>query len=97
MGKQAPKPAQLTGWLGNRIDSPVTIEVTDDLAREFMASPFYDAEYQMHRRMIPVWLASNAEQGGRNVAWENTPADLDAIDDLVMRVRAIEDGKEGNR
>lgn len=80
-------PARFKGWLDFRADSPVEIEVNDDLAREFMASSYYDPE-GMLRRQLPLWLAS---KDGKNIAWD--PRDIDnedAFEDLIDRIWEIE-------
>jgi hypothetical protein len=79
--------ATLTGWIGNKADAPVELEITDDLAREFMASNRYDPEWPVYPPMT-MWLA---EEAGRNIAWDPAAkGNLDALDALYLRVRAIE-------
>lgn len=82
---------QFTGWFGNKKADPATIEVTDDLARDFMASGYYDRELPIWSR-LPLWLASD---DGKNLAWDpGTEANRKALNDLYLRVRAIEKASE---
>ncbi len=82
--------AAFNGWLGNRADSPAQIEVTDELAREFLAS-----KYSAHPLLSQGLTLFVAAGDGKNLAWE--PRDDDnnkAIGELYQRVRRLQDERK---
>jgi hypothetical protein len=79
-------PHTIHGWLGNRVDSPDDLEVGPELAREFMASRYYDPDGPLRHPLLN-WLAS---ADGRNISWENDTPTRDAIDALYDAVRELE-------
>ena len=83
-------PVKLTGWLGNKADSPVELPVTEALADEFLESRYYDPDLPIGQRSV-LWLAA---ADGKNVAFD--PAiNGAALDALYWHIRRREHKKLG--
>lgn len=81
---------KLHGWTGNRTSAPVEYEI-EDLAKEFLASRFYDPELPIDRP-LRNFLASTAEQGGKDLAWDpRDVASIEAFDALYDRIVDLEE------
>lgn len=77
--------AAISGWIGNKADSPTTIEITNALADEFLESSFYDPEAPFVSRDMMNWLI---DRNGKNLAWDpKDPANGEAFGELCDRVR----------
>lgn len=80
-------PAVLKGWAGNRVDSPVALEITDELALRFLGSTFYSPSRPIYLS-AELWVAAT---DGLNLAWDpREPGNREALEALYWRIRRME-------